>query len=300
VRELAPGHLALVWRTPAQRPVGVDLEPVLPAGCEVTGAPAVASDGVAVTLRSAAVCSGGGLPGRRFRVDGLDQSPTEVLLRVELADGRSAQAVLRAGAAEFVVPERARRWDVVRGYIGLGVSHILGGPDHLLFVLGLVLLVRGRRRLLGTVTAFTVGHSVTLSLAALGFVDFPTRPVELAIAASILVLAVDLERDERVPPSLLRRAPWLVAGLFGLLHGLGFAGALAQVGLPAEEIPLALASFNLGIELGQLAFVAVVLVARGALRPLARTAPPWLAHAPAYAIGSLAAYWCFERAAARL
>jgi len=184
---------------------------------------------------------------------------------------------------------------VLRDYVRLGVHHIATGFDHLLFVFGLVLLANGTRRLLWTVTAFTAGHSVTLSLATLGVVRFPTAPIELAIAATILVLALELaqERSE----SWLRRRPWAVAFAFGLLHGFGFAGALAEVGLPQEEIPVALLAFNLGIELGQLAFVACVLALRSLVAPALAGAPAWLRNAPVTVMGALAVYWCLDRGA---
>lgn len=296
VRETAPGRIAVFWKTPLQRPAGTSVEPVLPAGCAVESAePGVA--GTAATLRFTADCDSS-LVGDRIAVRGLAESRTEALLRLTLLDGRTYQAVLRGGSEEFVVPERQRASDVFWQYLRLGFFHILDGLDHLLFVLGLVLLVPQPRMLIWTVTSFTVGHSVTLSLAALGFVGLPAAPVELAIAATILVLAVELAHGERATPSLLRRFPWAVAAGFGLLHGLGFAGALAEVGLPQEEIPLALLAFNVGIEAGQLLFVAAVLAAKPFFRVLARGGPAWLARIPAYAIGSLAAYWCFERVAA--
>jgi len=163
-----------------------------------------------------------------------------------------------------------------------------------------VLLVPVLRMLFWTITCFTLGHSITLSLATLGFLGLPPALTEFAIAASILVVAVELAHGEQAPPSLLRRTPWALAVGFGLLHGLGFAGALAEIGLPQEEIPLALFGFNVGIELGQLAFVGGVLAALRWLRPLVRQGPAWLSRVPAYGIGSLAAYWCFERAAAWL
>jgi len=295
VRETAPGRIAVFWKTPLQRPTGTSVEPELPAGCAVEAAePGV--EGTAATLRFEAACESS-LVGARFAVRGLAESRTEALLRLTLLDGRSYQAVLRGGDDAFVVPELQRASDVFVQYLGLGFRHILEGLDHLLFVLGLVLLVPSTRMLIWTVTSFTVGHSVTLSLAALGFLGLPAAPVELAIAGTILVLAVELARGERAKPSLLRRVPWAVAAGFGLLHGLGFAGALAEIGLPQEEIPLALFAFNVGIELGQLVFVAVVLVVRPAARAVARRGPSWLGRIPAYAIGSLAAYWCFERAA---
>jgi hydrogenase/urease accessory protein HupE len=197
------------------------------------------------------------------------------------------------------VPERASALGAFRDYLRLGVLHIATGFDHLLFVFGLVLLANSARRQVWTVTAFTAGHSVTLSLAALGVVRVPTAPIEVAIAATILALALELARGEPAPgkEGALRRRPWAVAFTFGLLHGFGFAGALAEVGLPQEEIPVALFSFNLGIELGQLAFVALVLVLRRALAPALSRAPAWIVRAPVTAIGALAVYWCLDRTA---
>jgi hydrogenase/urease accessory protein HupE len=297
VRERSPGRIEVFWKTPTLRPTGVEVRPELPEGCAASTDPVPGGSASAATLRWSADCGESGLVGRRFRVSGLAESRTQALLRLELADGRRLQAVLRGDAPAFVVPERERPLRVAGDYLGLGFRHILGGLDHLLFVLGLILLVRNRRILVWTVTAFTVGHSVTLSLAVLGFLGLPSRLVEVAIAVSILVLAVELARGEDAPPSPLRRRPWAMAALFGLLHGFGFAGALVEVGLPAQEIPLALLFFNLGIEVGQLVFVAGVLLAQWFLRPLAARGPRWLARVPAYGIGSFAAWWCFERAA---
>jgi hypothetical protein len=298
LRERESGVLDVTWKMSLLQPSGADLRPELPPHCAPVSAPAALRDASSVTLRWAEDCGGRGIVGERLRVVGLDRSRTDTLVRVELRDGRRLQAVLSGGEASFVVPERQRPSRVAIDYSGLGVEHILSGLDHLLFVLGLVLLVLGRRALLATVTAFTLGHSVTLSLAVLGFVNFPPRAVELAIALSILVLAAELSRPGGGDAHVLRRRPWLLAFVFGLLHGLGFAGALAEVGLPPEEIPLSLLSFNVGIELGQLAFIAVVLLLRAVLRPRAARGPAWLSAAPAYAIGSLAAFWCIERAAA--
>jgi hypothetical protein len=176
----------------------------------------------------------------------------------------------------------------------MGCEHLLGGVDHLLFVLGLVLWLRRPRRLLAAVTGFTLGHSLTLSLATLGLVRVPAAPVEVGIAASLFWLATRLARGEGagVPPA----QPWRMAAGLGLLHGLGFAGALTQAGLPPGEIPLALFAFNLGIELGQLVAVAALLAALAAPRAARLRAPRWLARAPAYAIGTLAAALVLERA----
>jgi hypothetical protein len=296
LRESPPGQFSVLWRVPRSGPATAPLRPALPRGCVERSAPR-AGDGVGphVTYRWRVDCGGRGLVGERIGVDGLDKSRTEALLRVHLDDGRLIQVVLRGDQPAVTVPARVGRLDVVRDYLRLGFEHILTGLDHLLFVLGLVLLVRGRRALLWTITAFTVGHSVTLSLAVLGVVRVPPAPVEALIAVTIFVVAVELTREQAGREGWMRRAPWLMAFVFGLLHGLGFAGALAQVGLPADEIPLALFAFNVGIEAGQLLFVAVVLAARAALGALPTR---WIeagARVPAYAIGSLAAFWVIDR-----
>jgi hydrogenase/urease accessory protein HupE len=296
VRERDAGRLEVVWKTSLLQPAGADLRPVLPPHCAPVADPVAERDASSATLRWTVDCGARGIVGERLRVLGLDRSRTDALVRVALRDGRRLQAVLNGADASVVVSERQRPAWVMIDYARLGVEHILSGVDHLLFVLGLVLLVRSSRMLLYTVTAFTLGHSVTLSLAVLGYVNFPSRLVELAIAISILVLAVELARPD--DGDALRRRPWLLAFTFGLLHGLGFAGALAEVGLPPEEIPLSLLSFNIGIELGQLVFIAFVLLARALLRSRAERGPAWLGAVPTYAIGSLAAFWCIERAAA--
>jgi hydrogenase/urease accessory protein HupE len=298
VREDDAGRVEVAWKTPLLQPAGADLRPELPLHCSRIDEPLASRDLTGVTLRWSAACGERGLLGERLWVRGLERTGTAALVRVALRDGRTVQAVLSGRDASLVVPLRQSAGAVLLDYTALGVEHILSGLDHLLFVLGLVLLVHGRRRLLATVTAFTVGHSVTLSLAVLGFVAFPTRLIEFGIALSILVLAAELSRSDAAGESRLRRRPWGLAFGFGLLHGLGFAGALAEVGLPPQEIPLSLFSFNLGIEFGQLVFIAAVLVLREAIRSGVRSAPPWLAGAPSYGIGSLSAYWCFERLAA--
>lgn len=296
LRESRDGDVIVLWRVPRSQPSAAPLRPVLPDRCVERSAPR-AGDGVGlhVTARWRVNCGTGGLVGERVSVDGLRERRTEALLRIHLADGRLIQAVLRGDQPTLTVPTRVGRLDVIRGYLALGLEHILTGLDHLLFVLGLVLLVRGRRRLLWTITAFTIGHSVTLSLAVLGVVRIPPAPVEALIALTIFVVAVELAREEPARESWMRRAPWAMAFSFGLLHGLGFAGALAQVGLPSDEIPLALFAFNVGIELGQLLFVAVVLAGRAMLGLLPTRWVEAGARVPAYAIGSLAAFWVIDR-----
>jgi hydrogenase/urease accessory protein HupE len=298
IEESADGSIAVTFKMARLQPNGGEVEPALPEQCVPSERPRVEADDQSVTVRWTAHCGTEGLVGARVGVRGLAETDTTALLRIVLRDGRRVQAVLHASAPSLVVPERASPLAVFRDYLRLGALHIATGFDHLLFVFGLVLLARGTRRLLWTVTAFTAGHSVTLSLAALGVVRFPTAPIEVAIAGTILALAVELARpDTSTSESMLRRRPWAVAFAFGLLHGFGFAGALAEVGLPQEEIPVALFSFNVGIELGQVAFVAVVLAVRRLLAPALAGAPAWLVRAPVTAMGALAVYWCLDRGA---
>ncbi len=292
------GRAEIAWKTSRLRPRGADIRPVLPEACPAVSDPVADEDQQSVTLRWQVECTdGGSWVGRRIAVRGLEATRIDVLVRITLGDGRVMSTVLRAGDSNFEIPARPEKIQVLEAYTGLGFEHILTGPDHLLFVLGLVLLVVGARPLIKTVTAFTLGHSLTLSIAALGLVRVPSALIEILIAASVLLLAVELTARDSARPSLLRRKPWLMAFGFGLLHGMGFAGALAEIGLPDDEIPLALFAFNVGIELGQLAFVAVILVAAAALGGRLATLPGWLQRTPAYAIGSLAAYWMLQRTA---
>ncbi|MDG2335399.1 MAG: HupE/UreJ family protein [Myxococcota bacterium] len=299
VKALDAGLAEVSWKTSRLRPRGADIRPVLPEACPSLDDPQVREDAKSVTLVWTIQCpEATGLVGQSLAVAGLEATRIDVLVRVILPDGRVVSTVLRAGDSVFLIPDRVTKSAVIASYTTLGFEHILSGPDHLLFVLGLILLVVGVRPLVKTVTAFTVGHSVTLSIVALGFVRVPSALIEVLIAASVLLLAVELTTRSPDRPSLLRRKPWLVALAFGLLHGMGFAGALAEIGLPDDEIPLALFAFNVGIELGQLAFVAVILAGEALLRGPIERAPSWLRKLPAYTIGVLAVYWVLERTAA--
>lgn len=297
IKELGAGQYAIAWMVGLVQPLGVTLRPVLPADCVEETAPAQTATASSVTTRWTVRCGSEGLVGRTVGVEGLATGKTDALVRITLADGRVVQGVLRGSDPELRIPARPGRLDVFVSYGKLGVEHILSGPDHLLFVLGLLLLVGSPRLLVRTITAFTVGHSITLALAVLGIVAIPSRPIEVGIAASVFLLAVELTRAARPAPTLLRRAPYVMAGAFGLLHGLGFAGALSEVGLPSGEIPLALLSFNVGIELGQLAFVAVILGAGWLIRRVVTHRPVWVELGPAYLMGSLSAFWCLQRTA---
>ena len=299
VHESGDGRAEVGWKTPLVRARGAELEPVLPSRCHEVGARRVAEEDGGVWTRWTIECGPGGLVGEQIGIAGPGSLTLAVVVRVTLVDGRAVQSVLSSGHPMVTIPRRPRPCDVVRDYGRLGIEHILYGADHLLFVFGLVLLSGTARRLLGTVGAFTVGHSITSSLAALGIVALPSRLIEVAIATSVLALAVELARRP-APPTLVQRQPWMMAVVFGLLHGLGFAGALREAGLPVGEIPLALLSFNAGIEVGQIAFVLAVLAPLCAARRLRRHAPTWLHHIPVYGMGSLAGYWWLARAFALL
>jgi hypothetical protein len=294
--EIAEGRFNLVWKTPAQGVSPVPLRPVWPGGCEVEAASPVQLEGTGRVGTFTLACSGlgeDGLVGERIGVSGLGENQASAMVMVSLLDGRRYQQVLNADQPEFTVPAEPGAGEVMGDYTLLGIEHIWGGIDHLLFVFGLLLLVGGGRRLLWTITAFTVGHSITLSLVTLGYFDYPVALVEFAIALSIFVLAVELTREGR--NDLLWRNPWWLAGGFGLLHGMGFAGALAETGLPQDNVPLALLFFNVGIELGQIAFILAVLALWLVLRHPLSGWQHRLRWMPVYLLGGLSALWCIER-----
>ncbi|TFH24572.1 MAG: HupE/UreJ family protein [Myxococcales bacterium] len=298
LKERPGGMVDVVWKTSSLKVPGTNVQPVLPEGCPLVSDMNVTEAVDSVTSHWTIDCGEQGLVGRTIAVTDLLPARIDVLLRLALADGRSMNFVIRSSEPSIVIPERARPLDVAVDYARLGIDNILGGPDHLLFVFGLVLLVRSLGMLVRTVTAFTIGHSLTLSLAVLGFVTYPSRLIELLIALSVFLLAVELARKETAQPTLMRRLPWVIAGCFGLLHGLGFAGALTEVGLPSGEIPLALFTFNVGIEIGQIVFVVVVFATRAVVGSSGDSMPRWARQVSLYAMGSLAAFWCFERASA--
>jgi hydrogenase/urease accessory protein HupE len=240
----------------------------------------------------------GGLTGQILSIDGIVGGVTDVIVRIERQDGTSQVERLLPQSPQFTVKAATGTAAVAWSYLVLGIEHILGGVDHLLFVLALLLIVRGGKRILLTVTAFTVAHSITLVSTTLGWMHVPGPPVEAMIALSIVFVAGEIVHGLRGRPGLTARAPWIVAFSFGLLHGFGFAGALAQVGLPQKAVPLALSMFNVGVEVGQLMFVALALGARAVLTRLPVARPGWLSYATPYAMGGVAMFWVVERVAA--
>jgi len=308
---LQPGYLelrlidkdlyAVLWKIPATgaRPMAIAAQ--LPESCDPRTPGQPAWDGAAYVTRWTANCAGG-LEGGVIRIDGLDRTSTDVLVRFDFADGVNQAHRLTASDPSFVVPSQPSRLEVVRTYLLLGFKHILSGVDHLVFVLALLLLVNGVRRLIITVTAFTIAHSLTLAGATLGYVQMPGPPIEAVIALSIMFVATEIIHSRQGNPGLTERYPWVVAFTFGLLHGFGFAGALAQIGLPQASIPAALLFFNVGVEIGQLLFIASVFVAIALARQITRRIdlprPAWARAVPPYAIGGMAAFWVVQRIAA--
>jgi hypothetical protein len=312
--EVRPGYLELrqfdaetwdlLWKVPAKGDRRLGLYVQLPETCH-NGESGTRFANGAYIARWRTRCSGG-LTGRAIEIAGLSATRTDVLARVSRADGTVQTVRLTPSAPAFTVSAGASGWQVAGTYLGLGVEHILLGIDHLLFVLALLFLVGSWPRLIGTVTAFTLAHSLTLAAATFGWIKVPQTPVEAAIALSIVFVAAEVLHARRGHPGLAARVPWVVAFVFGLLHGLGFAGALREVGLPEHAIPLALAFFNIGVEAGQLLFIAafflLVSVASRLLRARDQraTATTWsmagkLSLPAAYVIGTLASFWLIER-----
>jgi hypothetical protein len=299
MRETVADTFDVQWKVSVSGGLAAVLEPQVPAGCSLSGSVRtyVVDD---VRLQHGTLVCPGGLAGKSFTMNGLAQTQTDVLLHVDYLDGTASNQRLTPDAPTATIPERPSALEVVRTYTVLGMEHILLGIDHLLFVLSLLLLVNGVGRLVATVTAFTLAHSVTLGAATLGFVHVPSAPVEAVIALSILFLASELARrslagTSRDAVNLTARFPWIVAFAFGLLHGFGFAGALSEVGMPAAAVPLALLFFNVGVEIGQLAFIAAVFGFAALVGLAAVRVPPLWRAAVAYGVGSVSAYWVVER-----
>jgi hydrogenase/urease accessory protein HupE len=296
--ERVPSRYEIVWRRPTVGNQVLVLTPQFPAGCRNLTTRSVSSAAGSLVENWTLACEDAALTGNPIKIEGLSRTITDVLVRVSLLEGKTETHIVRANAPYFIVRGIPSTWKVARSYATLGVDHILSGIDHLLFVLGLFLLVQGRWALLKTITAFTVAHSLTLGLATLGFVHVPQAPVEAVIALSILFLAVELAKQRAQENSLTARYPWGIAFGFGLLHGFGFAGALAEVGLPPTDIPLALLLFNVGVEIGQVLFIiGLIMIASATQRWIPASSQRWRT-AAAYGIGSVSAFWVVQRVAA--
>jgi len=289
----------VLWRFPAlDANTTLRLQPVFPDGTQelTERSRSYASNAAVLRWR---IRVDGGMAGKAVEFPQLPGSRVDVLVRLERADGTEQLGRVLPVDPRFTVTSSPRHLDVVKTYTLLGIGHILLGFDHLLFVLALLLIVDGTRRLIAAITAFTIAHSITLALASLGVLHVPGPPVEALIALSIVFVAAEIVHGRQGRPGLTQQYPWIVAFAFGLLHGLGFASALAEVGLPRNSIPLALLFFNVGVEIGQLIFIAAALLLIAAGTRVAASmrwrSPSWFWRVPPYAIGGIASYWVFER-----
>lgn len=290
----------MLWKVPTKgsdQPLGLNVR--LPDDLITIKPPQVSFVAGAMIERST-LSRPGGMAGVRIRIDGLSTASTDVLVRIHRLDGSTQVTRLNPASPSFLVVASPKTWDVAKTYLWFGIEHIWQGVDHLLFVACLILISGTWRRILLTVTGFTIAHSITLALVALEWVRAPVPPVEATIALSIVFLAREIAHERR--DTLTWRYPVLVSAVFGLLHGFGFASALLDIGLPQMEIPAALLAFNLGVEVGQIVFVAALLAVMWAaakgLGRLAAQPKEWLGQLEkpiAYAVGGITSYWTFER-----
>ncbi len=294
LRQTGPETLAALWKVPARDDLIGHLTPRLPAAWKQVGEAAVTRTAEAYVERFNVACPGGP-DGAVIGVGGSAAAIADVLVRVVRTDGRAEIFRLTVNHLEQAIAAEPSRLGQAWAFLSLGVEHILKGVDHLLFVLGLLLIVRDRWMLLKTITAFTVAHSLTLAIATLGYARAPLPPLNAAIALSILFLGPEMVRVRRGQTSLTIAHPWVVAFAFGLLHGFGFASGLTALGLARNEIPLALLLFNVGVELGQLCFVALILLLARSFRTLEIRWARWAEALPAYTVGGLGAYWTIQR-----
>ena len=295
IKENSNNLYSVLWKVPSKGDKKLRLQPLFHDGC-IDKTQAITHQVNASFIQRWMIACKNGLQNKTVSITGLELTNTDVLLHLEFINGTSHTAQLTPSKRFYVIPEEATTLQVIKTYTWLGIEHILLGFDHLLFVFALLLIVNNSRRLLLTITAFTVAHSITLAGATLGFINVPQQPVEAVIALSILFLAVEIIHGQQGRPGYAARWPWLVAFIFGMLHGFGFAGALSEIGLPQHSIPLALVFFNVGVELGQLFFVLVVVLFSWALHKLKQQKLLNRAEtAVIYSIGGLSSFWLFER-----
>jgi len=299
IKETAPGRYSVLWRTPVLAGMRLPVVLKFPDGVR-ENEPVTQWLTDSVVERRVIEAGARGLAGKSIEFAGLQATITDVLAHVQTRDGLDTTTLVRPSQARLVVATPRSWLEIASDYILHGIQHISFGMDHLLFVLGLVLIVSDRWMLLKTVTAFTVAHSITLAIATLGYAEAPVVPLNVAIALSILFLGPEIVRCWRGETSLTIRHPWVVAFLFGLIHGFGFAGALTSAGLPHKDLPLALLSFNVGVEIGQVSFVLLILFLERSFRQLEIRWPRWVQALPGYTVGSLGAFWTIQRAAVLL
>jgi len=294
LRQTDAGMYAVLWKVPAVGEMRLSIHPRFPENCSRVGeiTSYLGDDSYAEHLN---IACPGGLNGRTIAIDGLAATMTDVLVRIEFTDGATWTQRLKPSVPAAMIPKTASRLQTAGVYLKLGVEHILSGVDHLMFVLALIILTCGGWKLVKTVTAFTLSHSVTLTAATLGFVHVPQQPVEAVIALSVVFVATDIVKVRSGIKSITASAPWMVALSFGLIHGLGFAGGLSDAGLPALHIPTALLFFSLGVESGHFLFIGVLLSLIALARQVRIPFPRWTELVPPYAIGGVAMFWVIQR-----
>ena len=295
INEQATGKFSVLWKRPLVGSRPMNIYPQLPASCNSLTEPVMQVSQSAAIERWLVDCGEGGLAGEKILIDGLSSTQTDVLVRIYYLEGTEETHLLRPASASVIVGGAPSATERIIAYLQLGIQHILMGIDHLLFVLGLLLIVQSRWMLLKTITSFTLAHSITLGIATLGYASVPLPPLNVVIALSILFLGPEIVRSWRGGTSLTIRHPWVVAFAFGLLHGFGFATGLTNLGLRVAEIPLALLLFNCGVEIGQIAFVMLVILLERSFRVLEIHWPRWVRLAPGYTVGSLGGYWTIQR-----
>ncbi len=295
IGEIAGGRVRVVWKKPTSGELALDISPRLPESWKEIGVSRATRTPDALVL-TGVYDPGGRLAGQRISIEGLSATPIDVLVRVVFRDGTTLTRILKPESPAFEIAGEGAAG--AGEYLGLGIKHILLGVDHLLFVMGLLVIVGRRwRMMVKTITAFTLAHSLTLGAATLGFVRVSPGPLNTVIALSILFLGVEVVKMRRGETSFTIRHPWVAAFGFGLVHGLGFASGLSTLGLPPREVVAALFLFNVGVEIGQLGFVALSLALRRALSTLEVPTRRWTEALPGYAVGSLGAYWTIAQLA---
>jgi hydrogenase/urease accessory protein HupE len=302
IKETSPNQFSVLWRTPVLAGMRLPVVLKLPGELRNRIDPSVQELADSFLERRWIDAGANGLAGKRIEFTGLQATITDVLVRMKTLDGQESTTLVHPSQPWFEPAAAPSKLNVAGAYLRLGIEHIWGGIDHLLFILALMILVKGTRRLIATVTAFTVAHSITLAGATLGFVHVPRQPVEAAIALSIVFVACEIVHAREGRQGWTEQWPWIVAFSFGLLHGFGFAAALNAVGLPQTAIPVALLFFNVGVEIGQLLFIATILSIMALGRWLIRRAsipqPDWAWRLAPYCIGGVAAFWMVQRIAA--
>ncbi len=289
LKEITEGHYQIVWKQPVLADRRLPIEPVLPAACEITQEDLPENTNNALIQRWKVACD---LHSGSVHINGLSRTLTDVMVRVSYLNGDNRTELLRSDKPTLNLADPT---PPIASYLQFGIEHLLFGIDHVLFVIGLVLFIRNPLMLLKTITAFTVAHSITLALSVVELVRIPQQPVEAVIALSILFLARELIIAPERRSVITQLRPWLMAFVFGLLHGFGFAGALMDIGLPQEQLAMSLFLFNVGIEIGQLCIIAIMLSSAWLItKTRLFTSDRWVP-AFTYAMGGMATFWTLDR-----